>query len=179
MTIVRGLTPKERQCREDRRVTAAELFDEGVSQAEAARQLGVSRQAVHQWHRLWQDGGRQALASTGAPGARPYLSEEQIKALKADLEQGAVAHGWETDRWTVPRIRALIHETTGVWYSSLGSLWLFLHRIGFSCQRPLHRASERDEEAIRTWRQETWPRVKEPRRTSGPGSSSRTNPPQP
>lgn len=179
MATVRGLTPQERRRREERRSAAAELFDAGVSQAEVARQLGVSRQAVHQWHRLWQDSGRQALTSTGAPGARPYLSEEQTKALKADLEQGAVAHGWETDRWTVPRIRALIYETTGVWYSSLGSLWLFLHRIGFSCQRPLHRASERDEEAIRTWRKETWPRVKEPRRTSGPGSSSRTNPPQP
>jgi len=179
MSTTRGLTSKERLRREDRRSAAADLFEQKVPQAEIARQLGVSRQAVHHWHRLWQDGGRQALSSTGPPGARSYLSPEQIQALKADLEQGAVAHGWQTDRWTVPRIRVLIHETTGVWYSSLGSLWMFLHHHGLSCQRPVHRASERDEEAIRAWREEIWPRVKPPRRTSEPGSSSRTNPPRP
>jgi transposase len=177
MATIRGLTPKERQRREDRRAAAAELFAERVPQAEVARRLGVSRQAVHRWHWLWQAGGRAALASTGPPGAKSYLTEEQIQALQADLERGAAAHGWETDRWTVPRIRVLIYETTGVWYASLGSLWLLLRRIGFSCQRPVHRAAERDEEAIRTWRQETWAEVKAPRRASGPGSSSRTNPP--
>lgn len=158
---------------------AADLFDQKVPQAEIARRLGVSRQAVNQWHRLWQDGGRPALFSTGPPGAHPYLSPEQTQDLKADVKQGAVAHGWQTDRWTVPRIRVLIHETTGVWYSSLGSLWTFLHDHGLSCQRPVHRASERDEEAIRTWREETWSRVKPSRRTSEHGSSSRTNPPRP
>lgn len=179
MGTTRGLTPKERQHREDRRSAAADLFDQDVPQAEIARRLGVTRQAVHHWHRLWQDGGRMALASTGPPGTRPYLTEEQIEVLKADLKRGAVAHGWQTERWTVPRIRVLIHERTGVWYASLGSLWMFLHHIGLTCQRPEQRASERDEEAVRTWREETWPRVKEPRRTSTPGLSSRTNPPPP
>ncbi|MET8130370.1 winged helix-turn-helix domain-containing protein [Streptomyces sp. NPDC005065] len=179
MSTTRGLTAMERQRREDRRAAAADLFDQDVPPAEIARQLGVTRQAVHQWHRLWEDGGRQALASTGPPGARCYLSEEQVETLKADLERGAVTHGWQTERWTVPRIRVLIHETTGVWYSSLGSLWMFPHHIGFTCQRPEERASERDEEAVRTWREQTWPRVKQPRRTSTPGSSSRTSPPQP
>ncbi|GAB3175389.1 winged helix-turn-helix domain-containing protein [Streptomyces pratens] len=179
MSTTRGLTSKERQRREDRRLAAVELFDQGVPQAEIARRLGVTRQAVHHWHRLWQDGGRAALASAGPPGARSCLSPEQIETLKADLKRGAVAHGWQTERWTVPRIRVLIHESTGVWYSSLGSLWMFLHHIGFTCQRPEHRASERDEEAVRQWREQTWPRVKAPRRASTPGSSSRTNPPPP
>ncbi|MEU4806882.1 winged helix-turn-helix domain-containing protein [Actinosynnema sp. NPDC023587] len=32
-----------------------------------------------------------------------------------------------------------------------------LHRMGFSPQVPAHRAIERDERAIVTWRRETWP----------------------
>ena len=105
MGTTRALTSKERQHREERRSAAADLFDQGVPQVEVARRLGVTRQAAHHWHRLWQDGGRPALASTGPPGARSYLTEEQIEALKADLKRGAVAHGWQTERWTVPRIR--------------------------------------------------------------------------
>jgi hypothetical protein len=32
-----------------------------------------------------------------------------------------------------------------------------LHRIGFSVQVPQHRAVERDEAAVTTWRREAWP----------------------
>jgi transposase len=32
-----------------------------------------------------------------------------------------------------------------------------LHRMGFSPQVPAHRAIERDEQAIATWRREAWP----------------------
>ncbi|PWJ05391.1 helix-turn-helix domain-containing protein [Streptomyces sp. NWU49] len=79
MSTIRGLTPRERQHREERRSAAAGLFDQGVPQAGIARRLDVTRQAVHHWHRLWQDGGRTGLASTGPPGTRPYLTEEQIE----------------------------------------------------------------------------------------------------
>src|SRR3979411_2209844 len=102
MSTTRGLTSEERQRREDRRLDAADLFDQKGPQPESARQLGVARQAVNHWHRLWQDGGRQALFSTGPPGAHSYLSPEQTQDLKADVEQGAVAHGWQTTRRTGP-----------------------------------------------------------------------------
>jgi transposase-like protein len=48
------------------------LFAVGVRQAEVARQLGVSAQAVSSWHRRWQIGGMQALRSRGLPFAGGY-----------------------------------------------------------------------------------------------------------
>jgi len=171
-----GLTPTECQRRQRRRLAAVKFFERKLSQAEIARRLGVSRQAVHRWHQAWKASGRQGLASAGPPGPAGYLTDTQVEVVVAEVERGAAVHGWANDRWTVPRIRQLIAETTGVWYASVGSLWVGLRRMGLTCQLPARRARERDEEAIRTWRKETWTRVKAPRRSRGPGSSSKTNP---
>ncbi|WP_226962792.1 winged helix-turn-helix domain-containing protein [Streptomyces sp. C8S0] len=35
-----------------------------------------------------------------------------------------------------------------------------LHRLGWSPQVPVHRAVERDEEAVTRWRSEQWSRVR-------------------
>jgi transposase-like protein len=44
------------------------LFAAGVRQAEVARQLEVSAQAVSVWHARWQQGGTDALRSHGPSG---------------------------------------------------------------------------------------------------------------
>ncbi|MFF3675846.1 winged helix-turn-helix domain-containing protein [Streptomyces sp. NPDC002120] len=59
---------------------------------------------------------------------------------------------------------------------SIARVWRLLKRHGWSWQAPARRALERDEHAVEMWKQEVWPRVKAPRRRSGPGSSSRTRP---
>ena len=59
---------------------------------------------------------------------------------------------------------------------TLAGLDPLLHRAGWSVQVPARQAAERDEERIAAWKEETWPVVKEPRRTWAPGSASRTNP---
>nr|WP_308429088.1 winged helix-turn-helix domain-containing protein [Streptomyces brasiliensis] len=48
-----------------------------------------------------------------------------------------------------------------------------MRRHGWSCQVPLRRAVERDEEAVEVWKEEVWPQVKPPRRTWAPTSASR------
>jgi putative transposase len=40
---------------------------------------------------------------------------------------------------------------------TLAGLDLLLHRIGWSVQVPAPQASERDEERVTAWKQETWP----------------------
>ncbi|WP_347176697.1 winged helix-turn-helix domain-containing protein [Parafrankia sp. EAN1pec] len=51
-----------------------------------------------------------------------------------------------------------------------------LHRLGYSAQRPAHRAVERDEAAVTTWQRDGWPRVKEQPRPAASGSASSTRP---
>ncbi|HZN17108.1 MAG TPA: winged helix-turn-helix domain-containing protein [Micromonosporaceae bacterium] len=69
----------------------------------------------------------------------------------------------------------LVRRLFGVGYTLRGVSYL-LHRIGWSCQVPVHRAVERDEEAITTWVRETWPAVKSPRRPLAPGCALRMSP---
>jgi transposase-like protein len=63
---------REAREREAHRMVAADLFDAGVRQADVARRLGISHQAVSRWHARWESGGREALLARVA-GRRPRL----------------------------------------------------------------------------------------------------------
>ncbi|MEU1536052.1 winged helix-turn-helix domain-containing protein [Streptomyces fagopyri] len=49
-----------------------------------------------------------------------------------------------------------------------------LRRLGFSPQVPARRGAERDERAVAGWEEAAWDEVKEPGRTAGATSASRT-----
>lgn len=152
------------------------MFAAGVSSGEIAGRLRVTRKSVNSWRRAWKAGGTAALASRGPGGAVCQLDEGQLKVLKVELDAGPAAHGWvEDQRWTLARVAMLIWEFFGVRYTLRGTSYL-LHRIGYSPQVPVHRAAERDEEAVATWVKQTWPEVKKRRRAWAPGSASLMSP---
>lgn len=120
-------------------------------------------------------GGRRALASRGGGGAKCKLTEAQLRELQTVLGAGPAAWGWDEDQcWTLARIAEVIRRRFKVDYT-LAGVDLLLHRIGWSVQVPARQAAERDEARIAAWREETWPVVKELRRTWAPGSVSKTN----
>ena len=170
-----GLTAAERARREQVRLAAAELIEAGASDPEIAKRFRVSRMSANRWRRALAAGGKQALASRGAGGARCTLSPLQVAELEAVLEAGPAAWGWKDQCWTLARISELVYERFKVDYT-LAGLDLLLHRLGWSVQVPARRAAERDEAAIATWKQEAWPVVKGRRRTWAPGWSSKTSP---
>ena len=69
-----GLTAQERARREQVRLAAAELVEAGVSDREVAKRFRVSRMPANRWRRAPAAGGRAALASRGAGGARCKLT---------------------------------------------------------------------------------------------------------
>lgn len=73
--------------------------------------------------------------------------------------QGALAQGFPTELWTLPWVAMLIKLRFGVAYSS-GHIWHMLRRLGFSCQEPARRATQRDEAAIERWMKRRWPALK-------------------
>src|ERR671911_2177875 len=151
----RGL--RDRQAFEAVRLQAGALFAAGHTQAEVAHQLGVARQNVSRWHARWQAGGLPALASRGPTGPAPRLDDQQLHDLDKALRQGARAHGFDTDHWTLERITTVIERLTGVGYHR-GHVWKLLrHRLRYRLQRPARRAVERDEVAIAGWVAEGWP----------------------
>ena len=176
-TTRRPRPAEQRAALEARRLQAAELFVQGRSQAEVARELGVSRQSAHIWHARFQQGGVDALRSRGPTGPDPKLSAAQLAKVEEALLQGARANGFDTDLWTLERVAVVITQLTGVRYHP-GHGWVILrHRLGWTLQRPERRASERDEEAITRWVAQEWPRIKKGPAQNRPGSSSSTNRP--
>ena len=170
-----GLTAAERARREQVRFAAAELIQAGASDREVARRFGVSRMSANRWRRALAAGGKQALASKGAGGARCKLTPAQLGELEAVLDAGPAAWGWPDQCWTLARIGALVSDRFGVDYT-LAGLDVLLHRLGWSVQVPARRAAERQEDQIARWRQETWLVIKGRRRTWVPGSASKTSP---
>jgi putative transposase len=74
-------------------------------------------------------GGKQALASKGAGGARCKLTPAQLGELEAVLGAGPAAWGWRDQRWTLARIGGLVRDRFGVDYT-LAGLDVLRHRPG-------------------------------------------------
>jgi transposase len=170
----RPAAQRERDRLEGRRLRAAELFAAGVTQAEVARQLEVSAQAVSVWHARWQRGGPEALHSRGPSGPSPRLSDAQLATVEQALLQGATAHGFIGELWTLERIAVVIERLTGVHYHPAWMWALLRHRLGWTVQRPRRRAAERDQAAIDRWVKERWPRILQTPNDAEPAWSSST-----
>lgn len=147
---------------EARRRRAVAMLDDGLGVCAVAERLGVSRVSVGKW--------KKAAATSGGAGvaARPKapppckLTPAQFEQLRGWLIAGPVACGFPTDLWTCPRVAQVILERFGVSYH-VDHLSRLLHRLGFSPQKPVRRAAERDERAIAAWVRSDWPRIKKKR----------------
>jgi len=155
---------------ESRRLKGARLLKKGVPQAEVARRCAVSRQTVSTWARLLEAKGTAGMKRR--PLGRPrQLSDAQCAELGKLLLDGALAQGFVTELWTLPRVGKLVRERFGIRYS-VGHMWHLLRRLGFSCQRPARRATQRNETAIERWKKRRWPALKKTLPPEGKPSSS-------
>lgn len=145
--------------REGRRLRAWALHQQGWKQRAIAEALGVTQGAVSQWIARGKAGGVEALHNRKSPGAPRRLTSEQREQLPRLLERGAQAFGFRGDIWTRARIAAVIKRAFGVSYhrDHIGRL---LSDVGWSVQKPVERATQRDEAAIARWRDERWPALK-------------------
>ena len=141
---------------ERRRMDAARLLKQGVSQSEVARRLGVHRQSVIRWARQLAQSGRAGLKQAGRAGRKPGLSAIQLKQIEQALKRGPEALGYASGLWTAGRVRELIEQQCGVRYHE-AHVWRILRQLGWSGQRPTGRALERDEAGIRDWKRVRWP----------------------
>ncbi len=146
--------------REGRRLRAWELKqEEGWKQQDIANALGVTKGAVSQWIKRGREGGLEGLKRKPPPGVTPRLSEEQRARLKELLERGAQAHGFRGEVWTCERVAEVIRKEFSVSYHP-AHVSRIVRALGLSLQKPLRRANQRNEKAIKHWKEETWPELK-------------------
>jgi len=157
---------------ERRRFEAIRLLEKKeLNQSEVARRLRVCRQTVSRWADEFRAGGREAMKKAGRAGRKPELSEADGERLQQLLLQGPEKLGYETPLWTCARVAHLIESEFDIEYHP-GHVWKILDGLGWSCQRPIGRARERNGEAIRYWQRVAWPEIKKKRKPKAAQASS-------
>lgn len=152
---------------ERRRLRALALLKEGLLPSEVARRVGVDRRSVRRWKAAARRKGEAGVRARAASGRPSKLTPRHKRRLEALLIKGPLAVGFYTDLWTCPRVAELIKRRLGVDYH-VDHVGRLLHELGWSPQKPARRAVERDEQQVRRWVREDWPRVKKT-----PGAAAR------
>jgi transposase len=132
----------------------------GMKKSAAARAFGVSRTSIDTWLMKVEHGNIASLRSKkrGRP-AEPRLPAHQAATLVKQI----------TDRtpdqlklpfalWTREAVRDLIAQRTGL-EVSVRTAGRYLQRWGFTPQKPLRRAYERDPVAVQRWKAQEYPAI--------------------
>jgi transposase len=135
---------------------------DGSSQAEAARAVGVQRQTVNLWLKRYREQGEDGLLD-----GRRVSGRQGKGALTA--EQARQVRRWIADRtpdqlqlpfalWTSRAVRELIERRCGQ-RLGLSTVQLYLKRWGMTPQKPLTRATQRSPAAIAAWLARDYPAI--------------------
>jgi transposase len=152
-------TKRDFEALEHRRMEAAILFRKGKSQSDVSKVLDVSRQTTSRWYQSWEKEGKHGLKAAGRAGRKPKLTQKEMKRVESVLLQGPEAFGYTTQLWTLDRISHAIEKVCHVKYHR-GHVWKLLGSLGWSCQRPIKQAREKDEKAVQHWLKYNWARIK-------------------
>ena len=96
----------------EQRPRAADLFGRGMTRAEVARRLGVSRATTSRWYRAWRDGDL-APKRRGRP---PKIDAAAMARIERAIARGPRAWGFPLEQWTLAAVAALIARLTGTAY---------------------------------------------------------------
>ena len=140
---------RERQ--EKKRIRAGEMFEAGKTRAEVAEELAVTWRSAHNWYQQWKQGGLKALLANGRPGPAYKINDEQLKHLEQILLEGPISYGYQNDLWTLRRVAEVVGKEFSEKLSS-SETWRLLQRMGWSSQKPVRKARERDEDAMQNGR---------------------------
>lgn len=152
------LSQQTTDLREYRRFRAWELHQQGWKQEAIADALGVTQGAVSQWLTRAKEHGVEALRRRKARGAKPRLTPEQRAQIPELLKQGPEAFGFRGDVWTRERVATVIRRKFGVSYHPV-HVGRMLKALGWTRQKPVRRARQRDEKAVAHWQEERWPEL--------------------
>jgi len=134
---------------------------DGKTQREVATILGVTRHAVGKWVKAYRQGGEKALKAKrkGRPKGGSLLPWQAAQIAKAVIDRPPEQLKLPFFLWTREAVGRLIGRRFGV-RVSVWTVGRYLKRWGFSPQKPLRRAIEKDPEAVRQWLEEEYPRIK-------------------
>lgn len=136
---------KRRRSSNDERINAIRLLQQGYTKTEVANIPAAAESSVYEWQKKFRDGGLAALSTKIASGRKSLLTDEQLIKLYKWLRGNPRQAQFDFGLWTRKIVRELIKREFGIDYTpqNVGKI---LKTLGFSPQRPVYQALERDPE---------------------------------
>jgi transposase len=132
-----------------------------MSQVEAARVFGVTRQAVGRWLGMWREEGSKALRAKRR--GRP-LGGQLAMGQSGWVRSQVISHTPDQLRlpfylWTREAVAQLIESEFGI-SLSVWTVGRYLKGWGFTPQKPIRRAFEQNRGEVRKWLKESYPAIR-------------------
>ena len=131
---------------------------EGMTQAEAARAVGVHRQTVNIWHKRYRERGEDGLLDgrrVSPRRGRGRLTGDEARQVRGWIAEGTPDRlGLPFALWTSRAVRELVERRLEK-RLGLSTVQLYLRRWGMTPQKPLVRARQRQPAAVAAWLETT------------------------
>jgi transposase len=142
------------------RLRALRGCEMGLTEAEVAELLGVSRETVSRWWCAYAQGGLDALPQgrTGRPkGTGRTLNDEQAAHLRRLIDAKPPEElGIASPLWGRRAVRDLVRKEYGI-EMPVRTVGEYLKRWGYTAKQPGRHAKDQDPEEVQLWLEETYP----------------------
>jgi transposase len=155
-----GARRLDHQTLEALRERAVRQVQEGESPETVARVLGLNRSTVYGWLAQYRRGGWGALEAKPLFGRPPKLDGRALRWIFDTVTQkNPLQMKFAFALWTREMVAKLIKDKFKIALSFV-SVGRLLAQLGITCQKPLHRALERDEALVQQWLKKEYPHIK-------------------
>jgi len=145
---------------ETMRERAVRSVQDGESPEVVARVIGINRSTIYGWLAQYRRGGWGALKAKPLFGRPPKLDGKKLKWIYDIVTQkNPLQLNFAFALWTREMVAKLIKDKFHI-SLSLVSVGRLLAQLGITCQRPLHRALERDAALVQQWLKQEYPKIK-------------------
>lgn len=141
------------------RCRAVDAVLDGMPRKDVAAAFGVDRTTLFRWLQKYDADGEQGLdrqSGSGRPRKLEELDEDEVRRL---VLKGAIHFGYETDLWTVGRLRRVIIDEYSIELSK-NTVWRRLRDAGLTYQKPEREYYEIDEETRKKWKRYEVPKIR-------------------
>jgi len=149
------------------RERAVRSVQSGERPTVVARALRIKNRTIFSWLAKYRQGGWSALKAKPLAGRPPKLDSKKMKWIYDTVTQkNPLQFKFEFALWTREMIVQLIFDRYKI-KLSVHSVGRLLSQLGITCQKPLHRAMERDEATVQKWLKQEYPKIKKLAKTLG------------